>query len=119
MHLQMYAGYDEIEIGPLDCDEIEGHIPGNAEILLQFADEFEKQNKREQLDKDTTIYLYGKQDFEDENEDEFETYEAPPKENWDCESHLSMLSNKFNHPKIIPNERFVSRKHYWQHKNKV
>lgn len=41
----MYASYDDIEIGPLECDEIEGHVAPNSNIMLQYALEFEKQQK--------------------------------------------------------------------------
>lgn len=41
----MFAGYDDMEIGALDCEDIEGHVAPDSEILLQYADEFEKQKK--------------------------------------------------------------------------
>lgn len=40
---QMFASYDENEIGALDCDEIEGEVDLESEILKQCADEFEKE----------------------------------------------------------------------------
>ena len=43
LFLQMYAAYDEDEIGALDCDEIEGYIAPNSDLVLQCATEFEKQ----------------------------------------------------------------------------
>lgn len=41
----MYAAYDDTEIGALDCEEIEGFIAPDNEMLLQFANEFEKEKK--------------------------------------------------------------------------
>lgn len=41
----MYAAYDDTEIGALDCEEIEGFIAPDNEMLLQFASEFEKEKK--------------------------------------------------------------------------
>lgn len=41
--IQLYAGYDENEIGALDCEEIEGYVAPDSEIMLQYADEFAKQ----------------------------------------------------------------------------
>lgn len=38
----MYTAYDDNEIGALDCDEIEGHIAPNSDLILQCAAEFEK-----------------------------------------------------------------------------
>jgi len=39
----MIAQYDDIEIGALDCHVIEGSIAADSSILLQLADEYEKQ----------------------------------------------------------------------------
>lgn len=43
LFLQMYAAYDEDEIGALDCDVIEGYIASNSDLVFQCATEFEKQ----------------------------------------------------------------------------
>ena len=39
----MFAQYNEEEMGPLDCEEIEGHIQPNDECILKLADDFEYQ----------------------------------------------------------------------------
>lgn len=39
----MYAAYDDAEIGALDCDEIEGYVPPDSDLVLQCVTEFEKQ----------------------------------------------------------------------------
>lgn len=41
----MYAAYDENEIGALDCDEIEGYVAHDSDLILQYAAEFEKKQK--------------------------------------------------------------------------
>lgn len=41
----MFANYDEAEIGALDCDEIEGEIDINSQLLQKAADEFEKERR--------------------------------------------------------------------------
>jgi len=41
----MYTGYDENEIGALDCDEIEGYITHNSDLVMQYAAEFEKKQR--------------------------------------------------------------------------
>lgn len=80
----MYASYDENEIGALDCDEIEGHVPETSDILLQYADEFEKSKKREQLDKEA---ITNRLELDSSSEsEEMETIEVPEKEKWDCQS---------------------------------
>lgn len=43
----MYAVYDENEIGALDCDEIEGHVAPDSDLVLQCATEFEKTKKQD------------------------------------------------------------------------
>lgn len=43
----MYIAYDEDEIGALDCDEIEGHIEPNSDLVLQCAAEFEEQQNED------------------------------------------------------------------------
>lgn len=42
----MYAGYDDMEIGALDCDDIEGELDMNSHLLKVAADEFDKQRKQ-------------------------------------------------------------------------
>lgn len=38
----MMAGYDDMEIGALDCDEIEGDIDAVSDLLLQLAEDVMK-----------------------------------------------------------------------------
>lgn len=106
----MYAAYDENEIGALDCDEIEGHVPENSAILLQCAEEFEKQRRKEKLDKDDTISKLKVQEGEssEEEEDELIKFQVSEKEKWDCESILSTYSNIYNHPKLIEEPRVLT-----------
>lgn len=96
----MYADYDENEIGALDCDEIEGHVEESDSILLQYADEFEKQRRREQIDKEAIAKRVLEEDS-DGNGEEFVDMEVKEKKKWDCESILSTYSNIYNHPKLI------------------
>lgn len=106
----MYATYDENEIGALDCDEIEGHVDETSNILLQYADEFEKSIKREQLDKEV-IKEKIDMDSSSDNQEELEVMEVPEKEKWDCQSILSTYSNIYNRPKLIT-EPSVSHLHF-------
>jgi len=45
--IQMYAAYDENEIGALDCDEIEGYVAHDSDLIMQYATEFEKKQKED------------------------------------------------------------------------
>ncbi|CAH0550828.1 unnamed protein product [Brassicogethes aeneus] len=102
---KMYAGYDENEIGALDCDEIEGHVPGTSDMLLQYAEEFRKAQQREHLDEDKKEIvskikkLFEKSD--DEDDEKFVTITVSQKPKWDCQSILSTYSNTRNRPKLI------------------
>ncbi|XP_013200048.2 protein LTV1 homolog [Amyelois transitella] len=99
---KMYAEYDDIELGPLDLDEIEGFMPDSHRMLLQAAEEFEESKRRHQLDKEKEIARMRRlQEIEEESEDEMVTVEVDQKEKWDCETILSTYSNLYNHPKLI------------------
>ena len=41
--MQFAAGYDDEEMGALDCEEIEGYIESSDKRLLKLAEEFEKE----------------------------------------------------------------------------
>jgi protein LTV1 len=41
----MFAEYDNSEIGPLECEEIEGVLDPTSDILLEYADKFEKERR--------------------------------------------------------------------------
>lgn len=43
----MYAAYNENEIGALDCDDIEGYIAPNSDLVLQCAEEFKEQHNED------------------------------------------------------------------------
>ncbi|RZC36037.1 LTV1 -like, partial [Asbolus verrucosus] len=98
---KMYADYDENEIGALDCEEIEGHVPESSDILLQYAEEFAKSQKSEKLDKEVIATKIAEQLENSDEEGEMVYIEIPEKEKWDCESILSTYSNIYNHPKLI------------------
>ncbi|KAJ3659595.1 hypothetical protein Zmor_011278 [Zophobas morio] len=99
---KMYADYDENEIGALDCEEIEGHVPESSDILLHYADEFEKTQQKEILEQEAAkTKITELLDKDSEGEEEMVYVEVPEKEKWDCESILSTYSNIYNHPKII------------------
>ncbi|CAK9794764.1 Protein LTV1 homolog [Anthophora quadrimaculata] len=104
---KMYAAYDENEIGALDCDEIEGYIAPDSDLVLQCAAEFEKRQTEDadnvaQLMKDRMKILENKySSSEDENSLEELVVDARERDKWDCESVISTYSNIYNHPKLI------------------
>lgn len=99
---KMYEDYEDNEIGALDCEEIEGYVPETSNILLQYAEEFKTNQKREQLDQDAiTNKIKQHNQMESEDEEELIDIKIPEKEKWDCESILSTYSNLYNHPKLI------------------
>ncbi|XP_071965271.1 protein LTV1 homolog [Antedon mediterranea] len=102
---QIFEQYNDMEIGALDHDEMEGHITTDSAILNQVLSEFEKSRK-----KHTATDLDDSKDKadanidcdSDSNDEELENVVVePPKEKWDCESILSTYSNLYNHPKTI------------------
>jgi len=110
---QMFAQYNEEEMGPLDCEEIEGHIQPNDECILKLADDFEYQKTeglrlnqeigrkaRNEVEKGIVHYL-DKSDSGDDGESTLSDDEDVPERKWDCESILSTYSNIYNHPKLI------------------
>lgn len=100
----MYEGYDDNEIGALDTEEIEGHVLESSDLLLQYANDFEKEHRREHLDKDVISNKIMEQLGRDSDEDDLEDMkyvEVGEKEKWDCETILSTYSNLYNHPKLI------------------
>ncbi|KAJ0171316.1 hypothetical protein K1T71_012866 [Dendrolimus kikuchii] len=99
---KMFAEYDDTELGALDLDEIEGFLPDTHERLLEAAKDFEKSQKKYQLDKEKEIArLKHLEEIEEESEEELVRMEVEPKEKWDCETILSTYSNLYNHPKVI------------------
>ncbi|XP_049817052.1 protein LTV1 homolog [Aethina tumida] len=102
---KMYADYDENEIGALDCEEIEGHVPGSSHLLQQYAEEFKKMQQREKLDenKKEVVSRIKKllENDDEEEEGQYESIVVPQKIKYDCQSILSTYSNIYNRPKII------------------
>lgn len=104
-----YAGYDDTEIGALDCDEIEGFVEPNSDLVMQCAEEYEHQLQENtenvaKLFEDRMKIIHSSSD-ESDDDDELESerlvVEARERDKWDCESILSTYSNIYNHPKLI------------------
>ncbi|PIK59887.1 hypothetical protein BSL78_03183 [Apostichopus japonicus] len=105
---KIFEEYDDMEMGALDHDDIEGFVPDDSEILKQVMSEFEDSRKKLVLEKAEEDEVYrkdrqsedGDDSSDDLEKDQIEVEESR-KEKWDCESILSTYSNLYNHPKII------------------
>ncbi|KAK2581269.1 hypothetical protein KPH14_008059 [Odynerus spinipes] len=111
---QMFAAYDENEIGALDCDEIEGHVAPDSSIVLQCASEFEKLQKEDtenvaELMKERMKIMEQEDSSSDEDDLEKLIVDARERDKWDCESILSTYSNIYNHPKLISEKKAPSK----------
>lgn len=103
---KFYEQYDDPELGALDCEDIEGHVDINDDVLLQYAEQYRKERDEKydiaydkQWDKERILKLQEVSSDEEEMV-ELEVEEVSQKK-WDCESILSTYSNIYNHPKLI------------------
>jgi protein LTV1 len=105
---KFYEKYDEPELGPLDCEEIEGHVDINDEVLLKITQDFTQNEMPQQYDKSWDICRLVKLQHDEDKQEEIVALEVSDdedgegrKKRWDCESILSTYSNIYNHPKVI------------------
>lgn len=86
----------------MDCDEIEGHINADSDLLLKYANEFEQDRKKEELINEKISNLALREES-DSNDDEMSDSDEDKvnRDKWDCESILSTYSNTKNRPKLI------------------
>ncbi|XP_050525176.1 protein LTV1 homolog [Daktulosphaira vitifoliae] len=98
---KLYVGYDDIEIGALDSEEIEGTLTMDSEMIKNAAEEFELNTKKEEISTDRSAVLM----YDSDSNNEETTYKLPiddpNQKKWDCESILSKYSNIYNHPVLI------------------
>jgi protein LTV1 len=100
----MMSGYDENEIGALDCDDIEGTLAVDSAIVMKCADEFAQQKAALELEKAASKNVAMMQDSDNDDMIDLKV-DARARDKWDCESILSTYSNIYNHPKLIPREQ--------------
>ncbi|XP_063968102.1 protein LTV1 homolog [Lytechinus pictus] len=104
---KIYEEYDDMEIGALDQDEIDGHMQEESLVLQQAMKAFEEDTKfRSMNEMETPKNEHHKECDEEEEEDEekeekINLYIEEKKEEWDCESILSTYSTLYNHPTTI------------------
>lgn len=104
---QFYKDYDESEVGAMECEEIQGHVDINDELLLHISKDFTENEKPQKYDKAWDVCRLVKLQRNEDMEEEIVELEVSDDENgekkkrWDCESILSTYSNIYNHPKLI------------------
>lgn len=106
---EMFKQYDDLEVGALDGEEIEGCVQPDSEIMKALLAEFEHARKlptlkEVTLDKGNAKNSATMAAIEEEDDEvvamQVDT-EAPKEQRWDCESIISTYSNLYNHPKLI------------------
>lgn len=105
---KFYENYDDSEVGAMDCEEIEGHVNINDDLLLQISKDFTKNEKPQKYNKAWDVCRLVKLQGHEDKEEEIVELEVSDdgedgerKKKWDCESILSTYSNIYNHPKLI------------------
>lgn len=105
---KFFENYDETEIGPLDCEEIEGHLGLQDEMLRRYADQYKKEQEIESYNKKWDVERIKRiSNLNDEEEMVELEVDVDRKKRWDCESILSTNSNIYNHPKLIQEPRKI------------
>lgn len=103
---KFFEKYDEPEIGPLDCEEIEGHVEMNDDLLNQCLTEFKRDEDLDAYNKVWDVERIRKLNAGDESsEEELMEVSQDRVRPFDCESILSTYSNIYNHPKLIDEPR--------------
>lgn len=105
---KFYENYEENEIGALDCEEIEGHVELNEDLLAQCMVELKRDGNDLPYDRkwdEKRIRKIQEEESSDEELIEVEVDDDEAEKKWDCQSMLSTYSNKYNHPKVISDAR--------------
>lgn len=101
--------YGDTDIGALECEEIEGHIAPDSEVMIQYAEEMEEERRlnrsllEHESDSRASHPGWFHEEYTDEENEDLVPLEIPQdsKQRWDCESIVSTYSNLYNRPKII------------------
>lgn len=103
---KFFENYDEPEVGALDCEEIEGEVNINDDLLNQCWVEFKRKDEVEEYKKEWDVERIKKLQEDGSSDEDFVEVEVDDgKKKWDCESILSTYSNLYNHPKLIDEPR--------------
>lgn len=100
--------YGDTDIGALDCEEIEGHIAPDSEVMIQYAEKMKEECRLNQplLERksDSQAQCSGwlcEENTDEENDNLVPLEIQDSKQHWDCESIVSTYSNLYNRPKLI------------------
>ncbi|XP_055378208.1 protein LTV1 homolog [Condylostylus longicornis] len=107
---KFYETYDDIEIGPLDTEDIDGKLGPRNRLIRQCLRELKRGEKIEDYSKEwdkerVEKYREIHENGSDDEIVEVEVNDKKSKKRWDCESILSTYSNTYNHPKLIEEPR--------------
>lgn len=104
---QMFEQYDDLELGALDGEEIEGCLQPDSEIMKQIVEDYQRKTrlptlKEVMMQERANMAPLAMESIAEEDELVDVRLECDPgKERWDCESIISTYSNLYNHPKLI------------------
>lgn len=108
---QMFEQYDDLELGALEGEEIEGCLQPDSEIMKRLVEDYERKRRLPTLKEVTQDRANGAPPITMEaiaEEDELVDVRLDSEtkgERWDCESIISTYSNLYNHPKLIVEPR--------------
>ncbi|CAN7938578.1 unnamed protein product, partial [Ixodes hexagonus] len=104
---QMFEQYDDLELGALDGEEIEGCLHPDSEIMKQIVEDYQRKTrlptlKEVMMQERVNMAPIAMESIAEEDElVDVRLDSEAPKERWDCESIISTYSNLYNHPKLI------------------
>ncbi|KAJ8925295.1 hypothetical protein NQ315_009124 [Exocentrus adspersus] len=97
-----FEEYDGNKIDSFDCEDTEGYIPNNSDILLRMADEFVKSQQRHGLSAHDLADRIKELAIKQQNDkEEFVSLPINETRKYDCETILSTYSSFCNQPKTI------------------
>ena len=109
----MYGEYDDLGIGALDHEEVQGHFglehPA-IEYVLGLHDPVIEEAKQKVIDSNHGLVIEDLRlnEMSDSDVDSDDLLpQSPERPEFDCESILSTYSNLYNHPKMIRSEKNV------------
>ncbi|XP_040572102.1 protein LTV1 homolog [Lepeophtheirus salmonis] len=99
-----FADYDEMNIGSLACDDIEGNFPEASDMMDNIVKDYnlkKESDRTKNFEFQNNLALVNEDDGMDTLKNEFERVHVQVGDEWDCETVLTTYSNIYNHPKLI------------------
>ncbi|XP_023715960.1 protein LTV1 homolog, partial [Cryptotermes secundus] len=91
---QMFTNcYGDTDIGALECEEIEGHIAPDSEVMIQYAEKMKAECRLKQPLLEPKSDSQGKCNGWLQNDSLMPLEMQDSKQHWDCESIVSTYSN--------------------------